>query len=938
MTTHAQSSPGLRELRIGLVLYGGVSLAIYIYGASLELLRLAQASRQLDGPGAKRDPSTLGAYAHILDKLGARATVDIIAGTSAGGINGVALAKALTQGTNLDGLRNVWVNEGDLESLLNPPRRKEVHSLINTEHYEAMVKKALDEMDDHADPNLRCADVLDLFVTSTDLRGRDSAVTDAFGAVIPTKNFRKVFHRKFRTRDYNQDDFQRKHNRLLATICHATSAFPFAIAPARLDAAQHGADPAEPGEEDVLYLADGGILDNKPFTEMLSTIVNRSADRPVDRVLCFVDPDPAPMMVQPAPGQTVPDALSVVFKAVFSIPRYESLVNDLRALDQHNERVKDLQEALNLAERETAVLAQFGQDWRDRLQRQAGYAFYQRVKVNRAKKRLSDAFNRSVGRHNPPAQEEFEREINRRTNGDQADIPTFLQAFDIAFQERRYYYLAEALARLYGHDQLKPYREMIGRFERRLWAVFGRARNTEWRAWNVGTADQPGRFPAELQALRTATEVGLRDKVQSFLAMAQEYLATELRKDVGAWSSSNLRSQAEQVCAELDQELARLKGDLSQPLTRAQQAELEKWFPKANFFAESLERYELRDVYLFPALAFAQFGERDPIDLVRISPRDAKHITRDVAGKLAGDAFFHFGGFLKKEWRQNDILWGRLDAAEILVRTLAHPQGLDPRQVDDMIERVQREIIDEERKQATIFQGLSPDNYRTFLSDGGPYKVGEEGPQSLDTSYLARLAHKLVRVSKNTFDSAQAAHDGGPAKWVAGKGSLALKWLEMSLRWGVTPVVEALWSQDTGVRLTYRYLLAGAWSLGAGVLLLLAFQPVRLGWGLTLAAVLALLPLWSFGWWGRHGVLRYVFSLITLLPPLAFVGSYVWGKLNIAAQGTHLLATAGIVLGAGVLLFAAFHWLFSDLGAARRKSAPRKDQAAHNEASGRRTP
>ena len=37
-------SPARRELRIGLVLYGGVSLAIYIYGVAYEFWRLIRAS------------------------------------------------------------------------------------------------------------------------------------------------------------------------------------------------------------------------------------------------------------------------------------------------------------------------------------------------------------------------------------------------------------------------------------------------------------------------------------------------------------------------------------------------------------------------------------------------------------------------------------------------------------------------------------------------------------------------------------------------------------------------------------------------------------------------------------------------------------------------------------------------------------------------------
>ena len=38
--------------------------------------------------------------------------------------------------------------------------------------------------------------------------------------------------------------------------------------------------------------------------------------------------------------------------------------------------------------------------------------------------------------------------------------------------------------------------------------------------------------------------------------------------------------------------------------------------------------------------------------------------------KLAGVELAHFGAFLKRSWRANDWMWGRLDAAERLVTLL----------------------------------------------------------------------------------------------------------------------------------------------------------------------------------------------------------------------------------------------------------------------------
>src|SRR6266852_9718541 len=68
-----------REVRLGLVMYGGISLAIYINGVSHEFFRAVR------GRGIYRLSKAL---------TDSDIVVDIISGTSAGGVNGVFLAYA----------------------------------------------------------------------------------------------------------------------------------------------------------------------------------------------------------------------------------------------------------------------------------------------------------------------------------------------------------------------------------------------------------------------------------------------------------------------------------------------------------------------------------------------------------------------------------------------------------------------------------------------------------------------------------------------------------------------------------------------------------------------------------------------------------------------------------------------------------------------------
>jgi hypothetical protein len=71
------------------------------------------------------------------------------------------------------------------------------------------------------------------------------------------------------------------------------------------------------------------------------------------------------------------------------------------------------------------------------------------------------------------------------------------------------------------------------------------------------------------------------------------------------------------------------------------------------------------DALVYPLELMSGVAEKDVIKTVRISPVDAQKgfSHRAAADKIAGDALYHFGGFLKASWRSNDILWGRLDGA-----------------------------------------------------------------------------------------------------------------------------------------------------------------------------------------------------------------------------------------------------------------------------------
>jgi len=116
---NAENAIVAKEFRFSVVMYGGVSLAIYMNGVTQELLHMVRSTARnqestqfrFDLPAGSTAASTNPAgwlrstetvYRKVAralndsDKDDVRFIVDVISGTSAGGINGIFLAKALT--------------------------------------------------------------------------------------------------------------------------------------------------------------------------------------------------------------------------------------------------------------------------------------------------------------------------------------------------------------------------------------------------------------------------------------------------------------------------------------------------------------------------------------------------------------------------------------------------------------------------------------------------------------------------------------------------------------------------------------------------------------------------------------------------------------------------------------------------------------------------
>lgn len=420
-----------------MVCFGGISLAVYMHGISKEILKLVRASRALHGianraerasarcedaiPSGDPEYDTEAVYFDLLRAIGRhvelRVIVDVIAGASAGGINGVMLARALAHDLPVGHLRDMWLRSGDVDELLAQSRRarrwskpfmslfvwalgwssqtvreaevREKLSLFVRSRWfkppldgpkmSALMFAAVDGMGDPVDAARSLVPSglgLDLFVTVTDFYGYQQLVQIHDPAVIREREHRHVLHfgyRRFPNGEV-QSDFERDNAAALAFAARATSAYPGAFPPAQIgeiDAMLAAAGREWPRRAEFLRsnfrryhragldpqatsFIDGSVLNNKPFAEALEAIRTRPAYRQVDRRVVYIDPDP----VQPAPprGGRTPGFFETLKGAVSDLPRNQPIAEQLELIAAFNERVRRLRAIVDSARPEIARL------------------------------------------------------------------------------------------------------------------------------------------------------------------------------------------------------------------------------------------------------------------------------------------------------------------------------------------------------------------------------------------------------------------------------------------------------------------------------------------------------------------------------------------------------------------------------------------------------
>jgi patatin-related protein len=741
-----------KELRLALVCYGGISLAVYMHGITKEIWRLACASRAFhDG---RFCTGSQDVYRQLLERVethtGIRLTVfaDIIAGASAGGINGIFLAQAITTGQSLDPLTDLWLSAADVEQLLDPDAkasrysklwalplamfvdrdgaamesldpgtRAEVRAKLSTfvrsrwfeppfggETFCHLLLDAFDAMASApAGPVLLPeTQPLDLFVTVTDFHGHPERLRLNSPPEVVETEHRLTF--SFGARGPEPRNLGDAVE--LAFAARATASFPGAFPPftvAEMDRvlAARGRDwpgrdgflaralprHAAAGMADKAVMIDGSVLSNAPFRPAIDALRNRPARREIDRRFVYVDPKPGIRSIRlGGTGAERPGFFTTILGALSEIPREQPIRDNLQAIEGRSSRIQRTRRVIESlqGEVEDAIEALFGRTFFLDSPTPARIAAWRSKAQATAAKQAGHAY--SAYGHSKVAQ--IVDDLAQLAHGLTARGvgPTRTQARDAIWAELQARGLDRVGTRGGGASDraIQFFREHDLGF---------RVRRLRFIARRLAALEDEGRCPQPIaealqEAIYRILALYVDREMESFFPGEVAVLAQGIGTDAGAFLDAvgTLRG-----LRAIDDQADQL---LSEALTRLAR-------PERRFMLLAYLGFAFYDIATLSLMPDADSGEFDPIKVDRISPDDAVAIREGGAeATLKGLRFNSFGAFFSRAYRENDYLWGRLHGADRLIdlvlSTLPAGRALPPGTAATLKRELFHAILDEE--------------------------------------------------------------------------------------------------------------------------------------------------------------------------------------------------------------------------------------------------
>lgn len=735
------------EVRVAVVLYGGVSLAIYMYGVVREVWSLVRATAPEHANGDQPNPgdqrcrhadSTLSGAEPVYRRLGrmlgrdnvdesvtasapvrSRVVVDVVSGTSAGGINGIALAMALANETDFQQLARVWLETADINKLLSPdpptgsnaspePQR----SLLNST---MMYRELLDALNALTRPQRTMSahrscltDEIHLAVTTTDLLGLPSTIGLDRERVRETMH-QAVFRFRYGT-PYSTgemlNDFTSEDVPFLAYAARCTSSFPLAFDPMQLDRVYSLLPQPPPQPDDdrwnrfyqpyitaappfrIRPFSDGGVLDNKPFSLATAALHHRRADLPVERRLVYVEPSPETSDAEDSDGptETKLSVLKAAKLAAWDLRGRETIRADLDRVAERNARLRELDAVLGDVERRVSEPEQPSS---------AESIAYERLRVDLARDHLASVLRQGF---QVDALSAEARALDALLDGWRqrchSGAVSFLERFDVPYEIRRLAYLkqrlgvltaaspsgaslrvARGVAEPTSAEEWTQLREQGSSLTAALGAASVALSAAMWRMQEPAYAtelaqarnDAEGATRYGVLAARILDVKGVLDSHRSLfdeLVAApwdlQPTLAARLLDVPGILAECNALADA-------------LKQVLDAARLDAQKAEKPIWnvtSPVVSALRWHAEWFRMFDMLLVPLVFGSDIGETEPVQVARISPYDSRASGKGKETKLFGESVGHFGAFLREDWRRLDLVSGRLDGASRLIQML----------------------------------------------------------------------------------------------------------------------------------------------------------------------------------------------------------------------------------------------------------------------------
>jgi patatin-related protein len=699
-----------RETRLGIVMYGGVSLAVYENGVAQELFRAVRS----DAPIGDLRSATPTIYRLVKAIADTEIFVDIVSGTSAGGINGVMLAYALANAKDFTQAASLWLEKGDFLALLRKPDEEDVSSVLDSRgYYHKSLTQAFQMIDDHPFGE-RYESEIDLFVTGTDVHGRVFTEFDDQGNPIDVKEHRSVFMLSYRPERKNE--FDRKDIDALAKLCRLTSCFPVAFEPVHV--CDPGARPADWSDQDVAtdetlrrwgklthdaFFLDGGLLDNKPFSYTVNAIFGRLAERDVDRLLLYVEPDPEHFDDKRL--KETPNVVKAASDALIAIPGYESIAGDLQAIAERNTKLARYADTTEQLKAETAGEDRLGQNFDEAAILGSKKDPRVRIYINARLAQLRDRALLGILKVNG----EMQLLSGESRHAAKVLVDSFedwpgegldtLGEFDVLYRLRRLYHVVYSIkSRIY--DENRPEPERIVHYQDVWRRLNHQIKVLEMIRFVLESVIDNSKIQFKDLAVKkpnAALASGKWQLVRNLLAAALAPSPRLGTAGVRDWGTTVDPQRREEERTDRDDLMADLKSriralfekdgsDLAPPVgnlllnTDQQERQILTLLFPGDPIRIAYCNFIVLDSYLFPLEQMGKIDAKDPIRTVRVSPIDSRFgfgKNMSVGEKLCGRSLGHFGGFLKRSWRANDLMWGRLDALCQIVQCIVTPERLD---------------------------------------------------------------------------------------------------------------------------------------------------------------------------------------------------------------------------------------------------------------------